>query len=124
MRGHERIQVTEPGRGAETIGSPIESPEVQEALMLLAYRDELKKKGNESESNEITIADPEKNTLEIQSAAGAFWVEPSLHGGDSFASSFRAYAEAHPYKRVHTGDEGELEDLITELAPDEQRKIS
>ncbi|MFI5260628.1 MAG: hypothetical protein ACHQU0_02445 [Candidatus Paceibacteria bacterium] len=123
MRGNEHIQATDLGRGAETVGFPIESPEVQEALMLLAYRDALKKKGDAVGSSEILLADPEKNALEVQAAAGANWVE-SLPDRGSLAAAFRAYAETHPYKRVHVGDEGELEELIAELGAADKKNIS
>ena len=55
MRRFEQMNVAEPQRGAETLWLPIESPEVQTALMLVAYRDELKKNEDESELEELII---------------------------------------------------------------------
>ena len=104
------------------LGLSIDAPEVQGTLMLYAYREGLKKDASKKlEADSVNLADLEKNELSVQSAAGSAWVETG-DNRESLSSSFRAYADAHPYKRVDVSDEEDLGNLLDTLAVEKSRR--
>jgi len=105
-RGFEHAGNAE--RGAELLGVPIETPEVQAALMLYAYRQAHHQSG-------IDTAHWEQNDEATQSAAVNEWVKDP-NSKDTLAAAFRAYARTHPHKRINIEDDEELGELLAAVA--------
>ena len=89
---------------------PIEAPEVQGALMLVAHR--LAHKADSTPPS-INLEDLEQNAA-VESAARDAWVEEA-DGTLSRAAAFRAYRDKYPHQRVDARSEDALEELLSEL---------
>jgi hypothetical protein len=110
MRSLEHTSGIGGAADAETYGQPISMPEVQGALMLMAYREAHK---NDQHPPKINLADLEANDADIQVGAMNEWIAGEEQ---SSAARFRAYADAHPHMRVQTHNEQEISELLIEVS--------
>jgi len=110
MKGVERFEGLGPQGGSEGFGMPIEAPEVQGALMLVAHRAAHKA---DPMPPVINLEDLEQNAA-VESAASDAWIEEA-DGTLSRAAAFRAYREKYPHRRIDTRNEDALEELLSEL---------
>lgn len=110
MKGVERFEGLGPQGGSEGFGMPIEAPEVQGALMLVAHRAAHRA---DPMPPIINLDDLEQNAA-VESAARDAWVEET-DDTPSRASAFRAYSEKYPHRRIDARSEDALEELLSQL---------
>lgn len=103
----------EKARAAEAPELPIGSMEVQEALMLLEYRE---LHGGAA----VDVAHWEKNDETVQVTAAMEWVgDPD--DPHSFAALYRAYAEVHPQEQIDISDDRVLRGILATLVAEKSQ---
>ena len=107
MKGFEQAGTPELWQGSELSGLPIDAPEVQGALALVAYRAAHGGRG-------INPVAWEQNDAATQSAALNEWVG-EVDDKSSFAALYRMYVEKYPHKRIDLGDTEALTEILEAL---------
>ena len=107
MKGFERAEAPELRQGPESHGLPVDAPEVQGALALIAYR------AAHGDRNINPVA-WEQNDASTQSAALNEWVGKT-DDKDSFAARYRTYVEKYPHQRINLGDTEALTEILEAL---------
>lgn len=98
-------------------GYRIDAPEVQAALALYAYREQLKRKGGcEDEVRNIVINDPQGNAEDIVNKALESWILEDANG-DSPSKRYAQYCASHSQEYLNTGNDEAVAELLAKLDP-------
>jgi hypothetical protein len=111
----QRLEHTPHMGSSESSGHTLSAPEVQGALMLIAYR---KAHEHDEQPPKINLNDLEANDIDLQVAAMNAWIADGEDG--SFAKRFRDYVDAHPHAHINERNEEALKELLEDLSPESQ----